>query len=250
MNVPVMIENKVQRSIKGAIIALLKKEYQFIAGEKIQEMFASDIVGLIRQSYRDPWKMEVGQILWYGASKEEKPNYGKGAKETVLTPVVLTLINAEDLQMKQQGYSEREIREQKMVRLFKEAYHQKALLTHSDVAFLLHVSTGTVSKQTREYMERTGEVLPTRGIVHDIGRAITHKRIIIRLHKQGYQTPEIARKTSHSQEACDRYIKTYRKVTKLSRKMSQEEIAQTLELSLALVKEYLDIEQEGDEENR
>ena len=249
MSVPVMIENKVQRSVKGAIIALLKREYQFIAGEKIQEMFASDIVELIRQSYRDPWKMEVGQILWYGASKEEKPNYGKGAKETVLTPVVLTLISAEDLQMKQQGYSEREIREQKIVRLFNESYHRAALITHSDVAFLLHVSTGTVSKQVREYMERTGEVLPTRGIVHDIGRAITHKRIIIRLHKQGYQTPEIARKTSHSQEACDRYIKTYRKVIKLSRKMNQEEIAQTLELSAALVKEYLDIEKEGNEKS-
>ena len=191
--------------------------------------------------------MEVGQILWYGASKDEKPNYGKGARETVLMPVVLSLISAEDLQMKQQGYSEREIREQKMVRLFKEAYDQGALLTHSDVAFLVHASTGTISKQAREFMERTGQVLPTRGIVHDIGRAITHKRIIIRLYKQGYQTPEIARKTSHSQEACDRYIKTYRKVIKLSRKMNPEEIAQTLELSVALVKEYLDIEKEGNE---
>jgi len=33
-----------------------------------------------------------------------------------------------------------------------------------------------VSKQVREYMERTGEVLPTRGIIHEIGRALTHKR--------------------------------------------------------------------------
>ena len=47
----------------------------------------------------------------------------------------------------------------KMVRLFKEAYDQGALLTHSDAAFLLNVSTGTVSKQMKEYMERTGEIV-------------------------------------------------------------------------------------------
>ncbi|HEC56472.1 MAG TPA: DUF1670 domain-containing protein [Candidatus Syntrophoarchaeum butanivorans] len=35
----------------------------------------------------------------------------------------------------------------KIARLFREAYEQNALLTHSDVAFLLHVSTATVSKQ-------------------------------------------------------------------------------------------------------
>lgn len=76
--------------------------------------------------------------------------------------------------MKKEGYSDREIVETKVVRIFKEAYEQGALLTHSDVAYLLNVSTGTVSKQAKEYMQRTGEILPTRGIIHDIGRAVTH----------------------------------------------------------------------------
>jgi hypothetical protein len=98
----------------------------------------------------------------------------------------------------------KEITEMKIVRLFKEAYDQKALLTHSDVAFLLNISTGTVGRYVREYMKRTDEVLPTRGIIHDIGRAFTHKRIIIRLYKKGYQTPDIARMTNHTKEACDR----------------------------------------------
>jgi hypothetical protein len=55
-------------------------------------------------------------------------------------------------------------------------------------------------------MERTKEVVPTRGTIHDLGRAITHKRIIILLCLEGYLTPEIARKTKHSEDACDRYI--------------------------------------------
>lgn len=246
MKVPSMIEAKVTNSLKGSVLDLIQKDYQFIAGDKIQEMFVNDLVEVVRKSYREPWKLEVGQILWYGVKTSEKPNYGKNSKNTPLTPIVLTLISKEDLGMKKAGCSEREIRETKIVRLFKEAYEQGALLTHSDIAYLLHVSTRTVSNQSKEYIERTGEILPTRGIVQDIGRAITHKKIILKLYRKGHQTPAIARMTNHTEEACDRYIKAYKKVDKLSKTMKSEEIAQILEMGKSLVEEYISILNEED----
>lgn len=241
MKVPSMIETKVTSSLKGSVLDLIRKDYQFIAGEKIQDMFAADLVDLVNNCYKDPWKLDVGQILWFGVKVLEKPNYGKNSKNTPLTPIVLTMISKEDLDMKNAGYSDREIREKKIVRLFKEAYSQGALLTHSDVAFLLHVSTGMVSKQLKEYMERTGKVVPTRGIIHDIGRAMTHKKIILELYRKGYQTPEIARMANHTEQACDRYIKAYKKVEKLNRTMKSEEIAQILGMGKSLVEEYIRI---------
>lgn len=241
MKVPAMIETKVTNSLKGSVLNLIQRDYQFIAGDKIQQMFASEVVDLVNKCYKDPWKLDVGQILWYGVKVSEKPNYGKNSKNTPLTPIILTLVSKEDLEMKNAGYSDREIREMKVVRLFKEAYGQGALLTHSDVAFLLHVSTGTVSKQVKEYMERTAEVLPTRGIIHDIGRAMTHKKIILELYKKGYQTPDIARMTNHTEKACDRYIKAYKKVEMLSKTMNSEEIAQILGMGKSLVEEYIRI---------
>jgi Protein of unknown function (DUF1670). len=146
MKVPAMIETKVTNSLKGSVLDMIQRDYQFIAGDKIQQMFADDVVDLVKKCYKDPWKLDVGQILWYGVKVSEKPNYGKNSKNTPLTPIILTLVSKEDLEMKNTGYSDREIREMKMVRLFKETYDQGALLTHSDVAFLLHVSTGTVSR--------------------------------------------------------------------------------------------------------
>lgn len=247
MKVPSMIETKVTSSLKGSVLDLIRKDYQFIAGEKIQDMFAADLVDLVNNCYKDPWKLDVGQILWFGVKVLEKPNYGKNSKNTPLTPIVLTMISKEDLDMKNAGYSDREIREKKIVRLFNEAYGQGALLTHSDVAFLLHISTGMVSKQLKEYMERTGEVVPTRGIIHDIGRAMTHKKIILELYRKGYQTPEIARMANHTEQACDRYIKAYKKVEKLNRTMKSEEIAQILGMGKSLVEEYIRIlNEEGD----
>jgi hypothetical protein len=87
--------------------------------------------------------------------------------------------------MKNAGYSDKEIMEIKIARLFKEAYEQGTLLTHYDIAHLLHISTGPMSKQTKAYMKRTGEILPSRGIVQDIGEAITHKKIILNLYRKG-----------------------------------------------------------------
>ena len=153
MNVPMMMENKVTNSLHGSILDLLNREYQFIVGDKVQDMFARDMVELVKQCYRDPWKLDVGQILWYGVSADEKPNYGKNSKNTRLTSLILTLIHKKDLEMKNNGYSDREIKQVKSIRLFNEAYAQHGLISHSDVAFLLHTSTGTVSKLVNEYMK-------------------------------------------------------------------------------------------------
>jgi hypothetical protein len=62
-----------------------------------------------------------------------------------------------------------------------------------------------------------------------------------KLYKQEYQTPEIARKTNHTEEYCDRYIKAYKKVEKLIKKMEPKKIARTLEIGISLVKEYLSL---------
>lgn len=59
MKVPSMIETKVTNSLKGSVLDLIQKDYQFIAGDKIQEMFANDLVEVVNKSYRDPWKLEV-----------------------------------------------------------------------------------------------------------------------------------------------------------------------------------------------
>ena len=98
--VPPTIQSKVTNSLKGSLLDLIQRDYQFIAGEKIQEMFASDVVNLIDSCYKDPWKMDVGQVVWYGVKVDEKPNYGKNSKNTALTPVILTVISEQDLEMK------------------------------------------------------------------------------------------------------------------------------------------------------
>ena len=227
------------KGIESAIKHMINDEYSFIGGEKIQEMFANDMVRLFRQYSRDPWNLEVGQTLWFAVDKNEKPGPAKTLAKMRVTPVILSVTHEEDKQMRTNGYSHKEVRKFKVARLLREAYSQNGVLTQADVAELIGVSAGTIGKDIREYQEENEVILPYRGTIHDIGPSLTHKKVIISLFLQNTPTPDIARKTCHTEEACDRYIKAFKKVRTLRGRMNPLEISRTLEMSERLVNEYL-----------
>ena len=64
------------------------------------------------------------------------------------------------------------------MRLFRQSYEQKGVLTDADVGSMMRLSPVTVSGYIREYEKETGGIVPRRGTIHDMGRTLTHKRII------------------------------------------------------------------------
>jgi len=62
------------------------------------------------------------------------------------------------------------------------------------------------------------------------------------LYLQGYLTPTIARKTNHSKEAVDRYIRDYENV-KLVKSATDDvdKISQITHLSKRVIRQYLDL---------
>ena len=157
-----------------------------------------------------------------------------------ITPVILSVTHEEDKNMRANGYSPKEVRRFKVARLLHEAYAQNGVLTQADAAELLGVSAGTIGKDIREYQEEHEVILPYRGTIHDIGPSLTHKKIIISLFLQNVPTPDIARKTCHTEEACDRYIKAFKKVQNTPWPDGLPlEISRTLRMSERLVNEYI-----------
>ena len=96
-----------------------------ISGEKVREMFASDILRLIEQRQDYAMDIDSGQVMWLGVKREERQNYGKNASNTEIVPVKLTLLSAEDIDMLSSGFTRREVREKRIIRLFKEGYLKK-----------------------------------------------------------------------------------------------------------------------------
>ena len=66
--------------------------------------------------------------------------------------------------------------------------------TLSDVAAILKLSEGTISKYVREYEKAQNEVIPRRGTIHDMGPTLTHKKIICyKCCKEGKTVEDVCR---------------------------------------------------------
>ena len=230
------------QSFTNAIKQMLNNEYKFLGGDKIQDMFIEDLLKEFDTPLKDGWKLDAGQTVWWAAHKDELPCRNKTIENTRMVPVILSIASQEDLRLRLDGYSAKEIRRFKVARILNEALEQGGVLTQADVSLLIGVSSGTIGKDIKEYQIEHDVVLPYRGTIHDIGPTLTHKRIIIQQFVKNIPTPEIARRTSHSEEACDRYIKGFKKVQKLYKDgLPPENIAAELEMSKALVREYVAI---------
>ena len=173
---------------------------------------------------------------------DEYPERGKSIVKTRMKPVILTYLAAEDIESFRNGFTSRQLRINRLVRWCHQAYDQGALLTQLDLAVLLNVCDQVVCDYVNEWQKTTGEILPTRGNIHDLSGAITHKKEIITLYLQGHLTPTIAAKTKHSKEAVDRYIRDYESV-KVVRTATPDidNISQITRLSKRVISQYLDL---------
>jgi hypothetical protein len=130
-------------------------------------------------------------------------------------------------------------------RLCQQAFEQGAVLSQRDVAIVTGYSVSAVSMTAVALRER-GEFLPLRGYIEDMGLFPTHKAAIIRLYLEGLLTPDIARRSYHSKEAVDRYIRGFERVRLLATKFHPAELPLLTGMSQRLVEEYLKLIAEHD----
>ena len=163
--------------------------------------------------------------------------------ETQLQPVVLSFVTDEDIAHIAHGFDSKTLRKKRLARWVDETFDQGALLTQLDLAVLLGVCDAVASQYVNEIQKDTGKLLPTRGNIHDLSGAITHKREIITLYLEGYLTPEIAMKTKHSNEAVDRYIRDYHRVEMLWRHgiTDLDQMSQLSRLAKRVIQQHIDL---------
>lgn len=241
------------KSLRQLLLYRFLNHYGYDKGEISAGAIVDDILNLIQHYFilakpqREGIYINYGQLVWMAVDIEDRPKQGQSIANTRLKPVLLTFLANEDIQSLKNGFSSRQLRINRMVRWCGQAYDQGALLSQLDLAILLNVCDAIVSDYVNEYQRTTGRVLPTRGNIHDLSGAITHKREIIALYLQGYFTPTIASKTSHSKEAVDRYIRDFETVRTVYQYHITEldQIVQITKLSKKVVQQYLDLIPEG-----
>ena len=174
---------------------------------------------------------------------DDPPTRGKTIEQTRLVPVALDLVTADDLEDAVAGSVRAKTRPKKVLRLFRPAHAQGGLLTEADVSLLLHLPINTISAIVLKHERETGQPVPRRGTIHDMGRSVTHKRLICykRLVEKK-TTSQVAEETFHSPEEMEYYVQSLRRVQLcLSAGMSDEDIAAATGQARSVVREYLEL---------
>lgn len=228
-----------KRFLKPSIENFFKTELPRTFGKEICSKIADELIKIFEANNRDIKTIKPGQVLWNAIHKETRAD-SPGMK---IVPVVLTLVNDEDITKLENGLSIPEHRQNVVARMLKEAYSQDALLSMRDTSLLLCISNSYASALRKEYEEKYKENLPHPGTLQDVGSCITHKYQIIYKCVVEKKDPLIAAKeTNHTIKAVDRYLKDFNRVKTLYLDNKDENYIHIVtNLSLGLIAQYISI---------
>jgi len=233
-----------RKTFRSSLCHLLQTEFPGVFGPSVTRLFSESIDQLYERFHPPASRFVGGQCLWIAVAIDDPPRRGKFIENTRLVPVVLDLVTAEDLEeVVAVGNVGANTRPKKVARLFRQAYDQGGLLTEVDVSLLLHLPINKISDIVLKYERESGQTIPRRGTIHDIGRSVTHKRIICykRLVEKK-TTSQVAAETFHSPEEVEYYVQNLRRVLLCHNAgMSEEDIVAATGRSLSLVREYLEL---------
>jgi len=232
-----------RKTFRSSLCHLLQTEFPGVFGPAVTRLFADQVDALYEQFNPPRSRVRAGQVFWAAVAADDPPSRDKRIEGTRLVPVVLDLVTPQDIDHTARRGRRADIRRDKILRLFRQAYAQGGVLSYADVSLLLHVAMVTVSHVVMAEHRATGQLVPCRGTIHDRGRSVSHKAIICyqRLVEKK-STSQVAQETFHSAEEVEDSVQTLRRVQLCKDSgMALDDIAQATGHSKLLVREYLDL---------
>jgi hypothetical protein len=227
------------RFLKPAIVNFFKREFNGLFGPVVRANIADALIDLFNSLCPESSRLKPGQVLWNALDKRTRGDSDNRRYQ----PVILTLVDDDDVTMFEKGSSIKAIRKNVIARMIREAYKQDAVLSTRDLSLLLVNDASYLSHNRIEYEEEHQKVLPHTGVIHDMGSTLTHKRIIVYKYVVEKKDPAvIARETNHSQPAVDRYLKDFNRVkTLVNDNKDIDFIHHTTNIAKPVVQQYLQI---------
>lgn len=230
----------VYKKTPKAIISYFFEEQFPSMGDISRKAIVDKLIEVIEKCYPSNKHLKMGQMMWFSVDKTEIAGQGKPIEKCKLKPVTLDVFTESDILKSISGVKKKDIKKEVEVRLFKQSDAQSGTLSYSDVAAIMNVTPNTIANHIREYEKETGEIVPRRGTIHDLGRSLTHKKAICyKIIVEGKTVELVARETCHSPEAITRYVKDYKRISAcLAQNMPEETISYVTRTSKQLIEEY------------
>jgi len=181
-----------------------------------------------------------GQILLPVVSVEVPPG-----PRLVDSRQVLALLTLEDLQedlpVRKAG-GVLALRRHRLVRICHEALQQGGVLTLEDIAYrLFNCGQRTLCRDLQVLRQQHINV-PLRSTIKDMGRALSHRRLIVELWLGGKEYSEIARSSHHSVPSVQNYVEKFKRVALLAQQhLDLDTLAFLARISKPLAQSYLQL---------
>ncbi len=235
-----------KKNIKNMLIHQLIERFGYSDKTAIAELIADTFIQLYETYAPEKERVKPGQMVWLAVDVDDPPARNKTLDRTKLKPVIVTVASEYDLLKARAGKHPRKLLKEICARILQEAFDQGGVFSQYDVAVITGRSISYVQQAISRWQKEHNRSLPSRGTIHDLGSATTHKKEIVGLYLKGYKTSEIAQKTSHDPVNVDRYVKDFKRVLWLTKDgRSLQDVVFFTRLSENLVKEYLAIIEEN-----
>ena len=234
-----------QRSEARHLDAQFLAEIQY--GMNCSLFEAEAILTKVHDVYDPVWeggtRLNPGQIQITVVDASVAPNVPlTKARQRLVT---LTLdAKVDDLAIRRQG-GVIVLRRHRLARIAEEDFQQGGLLTLEGIADLFNCAVRTLVSDLAA-LRAAGQVPPLRSTVKDMGRAITHRRLLITEWLAGREYSEIADHTHHSIDSVGNYVEKYKRCVALLRQgFNLETTAFLAQLSLPLARAFQTIAAES-----
>lgn len=215
-----------------AFYELLRKRHGY--SPAAAEAFLDELYDLAARLNRQ--EREGGQIIYHAVADHEPA--GRKLAECAMVCVTLDYITPQDWELADRESSEA-LKWARLTRFATQARNQGAVLTQADLALLLGLSTKAIQSLCKRH---PNVVLLTRGLVADMGPALSHADKIVRLFMDGYTETEIVRRTGHTYDSIERYLLDFARVVYLAEQgLPLPAIRKVLGFSRSLVEKYLNL---------
>lgn len=228
-----------KRFLKPAIENFFETEFAKVFGPNVRSFIADELIKIFQANNRDTNSVKPGQVLWNAIHKNTRAD----SCNMKLVPVILTLVNDDDISKLENGLKISEHKQNVVARILKEAYSQEALLSMRDVSLLLVMSDSYATYNRKKHEEKHNITLPHPGNLQDMGSCLTHKsQIIYKCVVEKKDPLIVAKETNHTIMAVDNYLKDFNRVKTLYLDdKNVEYIHLVTKLSINLIKQYIKI---------
>jgi hypothetical protein len=227
------------RFLKGALENFFQRELPKLLGPILREKLVDELIKILEATLPAKEYLKPGQLVWNAVAISTRAD----ADNPKFVPVILTIINENDIEKLSNGVKMKDVRNNAIARIINEAYTQGGLLSMRDISLFTWRYDSVISQYRQQYEKEHEVTLPHTGSLQDMGTCVSHKKMIIKkiiIDKKDPYT--VAKETNHSMLAVDRYLKDYRRVEYCYKNGKDIQFTMVAtDLSKFLVKQYWNI---------